>query len=107
MRYNVVKKEVLANGPYSIDAENYLKYEMKRRIVLDMIDKLPFEIYEKQLQFGVEYTVALDVEIQKLDEYLQSIAQLLNYNQNIMNLYLNDDIEYQHNERDNNDSLND
>lgn len=77
MRYDTEIKEILPNGPYSIDAENYLKDEMKRRIVFDMIDKLPFEIYEKQLQYGVEYTVALDVEIKQWDEYMSKIRQLL------------------------------
>ena len=79
MRY-VAKQKVMLPPMESLhggkEAEDYLINDIKRRIVIDMIDKLPFNVKKEENVFGgYEYEIKLDVIVKDTQN---EIDKLLN-----------------------------
>lgn len=85
MRYTARRKDFLPSL-HSGELEDYLIAEMKRRIVFDMIDKLPFEVFESQTYGGTKYKVCLDVAIEGWDEFSKRIAPFHDGDKTMQNL---------------------
>ena len=69
-RLRSIRKEFLQHLYRNDELEDYLIAEMKRRIVFEMIEYLPFKVETCEKPDGTEYRITLDVAVGKWNDFV-------------------------------------